>query len=196
MKSPIAVLCLCLLFAFGYLAGCITVKPSSFASTQAVSAEPLSGDWAMTRTNIQPPLPDMVPGFVADQVFPKSPVWSIGTAGNTLSIKYDGKPIWFNSLGINVNPKPVSASESADKKSCTFNGGGAFQEQSLPGVLSMIGNIQNISINYTDRVTVTTVSQGQINASISYSASGTYRDSHGPENFNYSGTLTYTGKHK
>ena len=129
--------------------------PASSAST-AVSSEPLTGNWTMTRTGMQPPLPTMIPGFVGDQIFPKTPTWSIGASGGTLTIKYDGKAIWFNSMGINISAKPVSASEGPDKKSCTFSGGGNIQEDKLPGVLSMIGgaagNLQNISIGYTDKV--------------------------------------------
>jgi hypothetical protein len=173
--------------------------PASSASA-AVSSEPLTGNWAMTRTGMQPPLPAMIPGLVGDQIFPKTPTWSIGASGGTLTIKYDGKAIWFNSMGINVSPKPVSASEGADKKSCTFSGGGNIEEDRLPGVLSMIGgaagNPQNISIGYTDKVSVTQSSSGQINATITYNASGNYKDNKGPEVFNYAGTLTYSGTHK
>jgi hypothetical protein len=176
-----------------------TSGPASSTST-TVSTEPLSGNWAMTRTSMQPPLPSMIPGFVGDQIFPKTPTWSIGASGGTLTIKYDGKAIWFNSMGINISAKPVSASEGADKKSCTFSGGGNIEEDRLPGVLSMVGgaagNIQNISIGYTDKVSVTQTSPGQINAVITYNASGTYKDNKGPEIFNYSGTLTYSGTHK
>lgn len=181
--------------------GCVSFKANPASSSNpAVSSEPLTGNWAMTRVSNEPPLPAMIPGFVGDQIFPKSPTWAIGTSSGQLAIKYDGKAIWFNSMGINVAPKPVSASEASDKKSCTFPGGGNIQENKLPGVLSMIsaaaGNPQNISIGYTDKVVVTLTSSRQINAIITYSASGTYKDNKGPETFNYAGTLTYTGARK
>jgi hypothetical protein len=173
--------------------------PSAPAGT-AVSSEPLTGNWAMTRTGMQPPLPAMIPGFVGDQIFPKTPTWSIGASSGTLTIKYDNKALWFNAMGINVSVKPTSASEATDKNSCTFSGGGGIEEDRLPAVLSMVGgaagNLQNISIGYTDKVTITQTSPGQINATITYNASGAYNDNKGAENFNYAGTLTYTGTRK
>ena len=142
----------------------------------------------------------MIPGFVGDQIFPKTPTWSIVVSGGTLTIKYDGKAIWFNSMGINITAKPATASEAPDKKSCTFSGGGSILEDKLPGVLSAIGgaagNLQNISIGYTDKVTVTQTSSRQITATIAYNASGTYKDNSGGGELQLRGTLTYSGTHK
>ncbi len=197
-----AVLLICTLGAILLLyPGCQFLKAKSASSSNpAVSSEPLTGNWAMTRVSLQPPLPSVIPGFVVDQIFPKSTTWSIGSSGGQLNIKYGGKAIWFNSMGINVAAKPVSVLEASDKKSCTFSGGGDIHEDTLPGVLSMVGaaagNPQNISIGYTDKVAITLTSSGQINATITYSASGTYKNNKGPGNLNNAGTLTYTGTRK
>lgn len=181
--------------------GCQFIKakaPSS--SNPPVSTEPLTGNWAMTRVSIDPSLPSEIPGFIVDQIFAKSITWSISMSGDKLKIKYGNKAIWFNSMGIEVTPKMVSVSEAADKKSYTFSGGGDIHEDTLPGVLSMIavaaGNPKDISISYTDQVQVTLISQDQIRAAITYSASGTYKNNKGPGNLSNASTLTYTGTRK
>ncbi|MBN1375459.1 MAG: hypothetical protein JXA01_04825 [Dehalococcoidia bacterium] len=181
--------------------GCTFLKLRTPASSNpAIASEPLTGNWAMTRVSIEPALPSLIPGLVVNQIFPKTSTWSIGASGGYLYIKYDGKAIWFNSLGIDVAAKPVTPAEAVDKKSCTFSGGGSINEETLPGVLSVIAaaaeNPRNISIGYTDQVKITMTSNSQISASITYNVSGTYNSDKGAGNINNSATLTYTGTRK
>lgn len=150
----------------------------------------------MSRVSIEPQPPSLVPGFVIDQVIPKTATWKMSSSGGQLKLDYGGKSTWFNSLGINVNIKPVTADESSDKKSCVFSGGGSSNMEKLPMALSFIGSVKNISADYTDKVNITLTSQDSISAIITYSASGTYDRGQGSEDFSYQGKITYSGKRK
>ena len=175
-------------------------KSSATSSAKADPSEPLTSSWSMTRTGYQPPFPPAVPGFLVDQVFPKNPVWSISVSGSQLALAYDGRATWFNPMGMNTKTNPVTATENADKKSCTFKGGGNLSASKLPGALSLLGaltgGMEDISVNYTDTIVVTLTSPTQITATITYSSSGSYTGGKGPDKFNYPGSLTYTGTKK
>jgi hypothetical protein len=187
------------------LPGCNLLKKSASTSSDSSSAQsdpsqPLTSSWSMTRTGYQPPFPPAVPGFLVDQIFPKNPVWSITVSGSQLAVTYDGKTTWFNPMGMNVKTNPVTATQNADKKSCTFKGGGNLSAAKLPGALSLLGaltgGMEDINVNYTDTIVVTLTSPTQITATITYSSSGTYTGGKGKDNFNYPGSLTYTGTKK
>jgi hypothetical protein len=181
------------------LQGCASMKralSSSDSGGSITSTEPLTGSWSMTRINIEPEVPSQVPSFVVDQVIPKNTTWNITSSNGKLKLDYGGKSSWYNPLGIPVNLNTATSSESADKKSCTFNGGGNINASKLPGVLSFIGSIQNIAINYTDKINVVLSSQNQISATVTYSASGKYDSSKGTESINYQGKIVYSGNRK
>ena len=129
-------------------------------------------------------------------MIPKSPTWSITLSGNQLKATYDDRSTWFNPIGLAVNIKTPSMTESADKKSVTLTGGGTIQAEKLPGPLALLGAVANLNINYTDKVVVTMVSQDQISAVITYSASGKYTGPKGTDSFNNSATVKYTGTRK
>ncbi len=179
-------------------AGCTLFKKSSSGSSDsaALSSEPLTSSWKMSRVSIDPAFPTVIPGFVVDQVIPKSPTWSITQSGSQLKATYDGRSTWFNPMGLAVNVKTPSISESADKKSVTLDGGGTIQAEKLPGPLALLGAASNLNINYTDKIVVTMNSQDQISAVITYSASGKYTGSKGPDSFNNGATVKYTGTRK
>lgn len=185
------------------LPGCAQLKkmlsgPSSASSSGTSDpSKPLVSSWAMTRTGYQPPFPQAIPGFLIDQVFPKSPTWKITVSGNQLAATYDGRATWFNPMGFSVRTSAVTASENADGKGATLKGGGNINAASLPGAMSLLktltGNLEDINIDYTDTIVIILTSSTQISATINYSASGTYTGGKGHEKFNYSGSLTYTG---
>lgn len=175
--------------------GCRFLKPGA-ASSPAVSSEPLTSSWKMSRMSIEPPLPTIIPGLVVDQIIPKSPTWAITLSDNQLKPSFDGRATWFNSLGLPVSVRTPSITESADKKSVTLSGGGTIQAEKLPGPLALIGGVSDLSIDYTDKIEVTLTSQDQISAIITYSASGKYTGNKGPDSFNNSATVKYTGKRK
>jgi len=138
----------------------------------------------------------MIPGFVVDQIIPKNPTWSITLSGSQIKATYDGRSTWFNPMGLAVNVKTPSISESTDKKSVEISGGGSIKTDRLPGPLALLGTVSDLTINYTDKITVTITSQDQISAVITYSASGKYTGSKGPDSFNNSATVKYTGTRK
>ena len=179
-------------------AGCTFFKKSSSSSSGsgAVSSEPLTSSWRMSRTSIDPSFPSMIPGFVVDQIIPKNPTWSITLSGSQIKATYDGRSTWFNPMGLAVNVKTPSISESTDKKSVEISGGGSIKTDRLPGPLALLGTVSDLTINYTDKITVTITSQDQISAVITYSASGKYTGSKGPDSFNNSATVKYTGTRK
>lgn len=182
-------------------AGCTFLKKSSGSSSAvAVSSEPLTSNWKMTRVSIDPSFPAVIPGLIIDQVIPKSPTWSISLSGSQLKPTYDGRSTWFNPLGIAVTVNTPAITESQDKKSVILKGGGVIQAASLPGALSLVsaaaGGVSNLKINYTDAISVTLISQDQISVTITYSSRGTFTGSKGPDSFNNSATVKYTGTRK
>jgi len=177
--------------------GCGFFKKSSGSSSNiAVATEPLTSNWKMTRVSIDSPFPAIMPGLIVDQLIPKSPTWSISLTGGQLKPTYDGRVTWFNPLGLVVNVKTPSITEGADKKSVTLSGGGTIQAGKLPGPLALLGSVSNLTIDYTDTIVVTMTSQDQISAIITYSASGSYTGSKGPDSFNNAATVKYTGTRK
>ena len=202
MKKFLIIVCISLVALIYTSVSCISLKRSpggSDSSAGISSTEPLTGNWDMTRVSIEPEFPSAVPGFVIDQVFPKKATWKISSTLGHLKLDY-GRSTWFNPMGLNVNVNSPTVTESSDKRSCVFSGGGSIKIDKLPGVLAFVstiaGNIQNILINYTDKVNVSLVSQDKISATITYSASGTYNSQKGTENINYQGTITYSGVRK
>ncbi len=177
---------------------CTLMKKSSSSSSGsvAVGSEPLTSNWKMSRVSIEPTFPSAIPGFVVDQIIPKSPTWTVALSGNQLKPSYDGRSTWFNALGLTVNVKTPLVNESADKRSVTLSGGGTIQADKLPGPLALLGGVSNLVIDYTDNIVVTLTSQEQINATITYSASGNYSGIKGPDSFNNSATIKYTGTRK
>ena len=178
--------------------GCTFFKKSSPGSgdNTAVSSEPLTSSWKMSRVSIDPSFPTVIPGFVVDQVIPKNPTWSITLSGSQIKATYDGRATWFNPMGLTVNVKTPSISESTDKKSMEISGGGTIQAEKLPGPLALLGAVSSLTINYTDKITVTMTSQDHISAVITYSASGKYTGSKGPDSFNNNATVKYNGTRK
>jgi len=150
----------------------------------------------MSRVSIDPSFPTVIPGFVVDQVIPKNPTWSITLSGSQIKATYDGRATWFNPMGLTVNVKTPSISESTDRKSVEISGGGTIQAEKLPGPLALLGAVSNLTINYTDKITVTMTSQDRISAVITYSASGKYTGSKGPDSFNNNATVKYNGTRK
>lgn len=169
---------------------------SSPGGSTAVSSEPLNSSWKMGRVSIEPSFPSVIPGFLVDQIIPKNPTWTVSLSGGQLAPSYDGRATWFNALGLTVTPRTPLVSESADKRSVTLSGGGTIQADKLPGPLALLGGVSNLSIDYTDNIAVTLTSQDQISATITYSASGRYTGTKGPDGFNNSATVKYTGTRK
>jgi hypothetical protein len=177
---------------------CMFFKKSSSSSSDSValSSEPLTSSWKMSRVSLEPPFPTAIPGFVVDQIIPKNTTWTIALSGNQLKPSYDGRPTWFNPMGITVNVKTPSITQSSDKKSVTLSGGGTIQADKLPGPLALLGAMSNLTIDYTDKIVVNMTGQDQISATITYNASGKYTGSKGPDSFNNSATIKYTGTRK
>jgi hypothetical protein len=175
-------------------------KSSGSSSSVAVSSEPLTSNWSMTRQSIDPSFPSIVPGAVVDQIIPKSTTWTVSLSGSQLKITYGGRNTWFNPMGMSVNVKSPTISEGSDKRSVTISGGGTISASRLPGALALIGlaagNISNIKVTYTDSIEVTLTGDNQISAVITYSADGSYTGSKGPDSFDNSATVRYTGTRK
>ncbi len=180
---------------------CFFLKKSSGSSSSvAVSSEPLTSNWSMTRQSIDPSFPSMFPGAVVDQIIPKSTTWTVSLSGSQLKITYGGRNTWFNPLGMTANVKSPTIAEGSDKKSVTISGGGTISGSRLPGALALIGlaagNISNIKVTYTDSIEVTLTGDNKISAVITYSADGSYTGSKGPDSFDNSATVRYTGTRK
>jgi hypothetical protein len=193
--STLRLIILALLLITAASNACLSPKAAGTKSNPAVSTEPLTGNWKMSRVSVEPSFPREVPGLMADMIIPKSPTWSVSLTGGQLNPTYDGRATWFNPLGIPVGVKTPAITASQDKKSATLKGGGTIQAASLPGLLALLG-ASNIKIDYTDTITVTQTSQDQVAAVITYSASGTYTGRKGPDSFNNSATVRYTGSRK
>jgi hypothetical protein len=166
------------------------------SSAPAASQGSLTSTWAMTRVSNEPPLPKEFPEFITDQIFPKSPVWKVTATGNQPGIIYDGKKIWFNSLGFNVTTNTPTVTISPDSKSGEISGGGHVGAPRLPGLFGFLGmakGIGSVSLDYTDKVDIRLNSQDQLTATITYNASGSYGSTDGNQPLNYQGKLVYTG---
>jgi len=176
---------------------CKSIKKSTSGSSDSAanSSEPLTSSWKMSRVSIEPAFPSIIPGLVVDQIIPTSPTWIIALSDGHLKPSYDGRPTWFNALGLSVDVNTPSIAEGADKKSVTLRGGGTIQADKLPGPLALLG-VSNLTISYTDTIVVTITSRDQISATITYNAPGKYTGSKGPDSFNNSATVKYTGTRK
>ncbi len=199
--TTVAIILISLACALALPSGCALLKKSSGSSSSiAVSSEPLTSNWNMTRTGINPSFPTTIPSIIVDQVIPKSTTWSISLSGSQLKLAYSGRNTWFNPMGMSLNVTNPTVSEGSDKKSVTLSGGGTIYAGKLPGALALVGvaagNISNISIPYTDTIVITLTGQDQVSAVISYSAHGTYTSSKGPGSFTNSSTVKYTGIRK
>jgi len=183
------------------LPGCTLLKKRSSTSSGTTDpSRPLTSSWSMTRVSYEPPFPQAVPGFLVDQVFPKSPTWKITLSNGQLTATYDGRATWYNPMGFSVKTNAITVNENADKKSCTLKGGGAISAAKLPGAMAILGTLtggmEDIVINYTDTIIVSMTSSTQINATIAYTAEGSYTGGKGKDRIYHSGNLKYTGTKK
>ena len=192
-----AVFILALISLLALPTACTLLKKSSSGTggSTAYVSEPLISTWKMSRISIEPPLPSAIPGFVADLIIPKNPTWSIAVSGSQVTPSYDGRATWFNPLGVSVDVRTPSITQSADKRSATLNGGGTIQAKRLPGLLALLP-VSNLTINYSDKIEVMLNAENQVSATITYSASGKYTGSKGPDSFNNASTVKYTGTRK
>jgi hypothetical protein len=176
------------------------IKPGSSTSSGTIDpSKPITSSWSMTRVSYEPPFPQTFPGFLVDQIFPKSPTWKVTISNGTLAISYDGRPTWYNPMGFTAVVKSTKVTEY-DEKSCQFDDVGAISAAKLPGAMAILGTLtggmEDIAIEYSDGVSIKMTSPTQIEANITYSARGTYTGGKGNDSFNYSGTLKYTGTKK
>jgi len=182
------------------LSACDLMKPGESKPAAPVSSPgTLNSQWAMTRVSIEPALPSAAPDMAVDMVLPKSPTWKITASGNQLNVTYDDKKTWFNPNGFDVTTNTPTTTVNPDFKSGAISGGGHIQGDKLPGVLGVVGmvaGISNVSIDYTNKVDITLKPSDEINATITWSAKGTYNDKDGKKNLNQQGKITYSGKRK
>ena len=121
----------------------------------------------MTRMSITPNPP--FPAVVVNQIVNDQSTWKIVRQGSQLKVEYDGSDSWYKLPFIKVDNKPTAVNEIS-KTSCTFTSGGSISMDKLPFFLSGITNrkIEQISVNFDDKVQVNQVSQNKISATISF----------------------------
>lgn len=182
------------------LTGCISQIRRSIENPEPYlvlnSAEPLTGYWEMTRTNIEPESSDFSSNFIPDQVIPRTAMWKITSTLGHLKIDY-GAPSWFNPPGLTVVANSPLVTESIDRRSCIFSGSGSINLDGPPGLLAIVKTLtgQNpaIALTYADNITVSLTPREDITTMIVYSASGSYNIAGKTGSLIYRGTASYTG---
>lgn len=93
---------------------------------------------------------------------------SITQVSGKLTIDYGGRDTWYNPMGIDNQKKPIQVNESNDKRSCVFKNGGIIQIPGLPALLSSVisANVQNVTVDFDDTVTINLSSDGALLATI------------------------------
>ena len=157
-----------------FLTSCsITLYKKS--SSQDSAQDPLVGEWQMTRLSITPALP--IPEIIINQLISDKATWKISSQGGQLTIKYDGRDTWYKSIiGLQIDKKPTIATVDPSKTSCTFTSGGSINVDKLPAILSAISQqkMEQINVNFDDKVQIKLVSANKITATINVTTSGKY----------------------
>jgi hypothetical protein len=157
------------------LSSCITIVAPKQPSPGEISSEPLSGEWQMTRLGISPTLP--FPDLVINQLISDRAAWKISRQSGQLIISYEGRDTWYKPiLGIPIQKKQTTVTENQAKTSCTFTSGGSINMDKLQGILSTISpqKMEQISLNFDDKVQINLTSANKLSAVISFSADGKY----------------------
>ena len=144
-------------------------------STESSTPEPLTAEWQMTRLSTTPAIP--IPEMIMNQLISDKATWKIVRQGGQLTVKYDGRDTWYKSIiGLNIEKKPTTVTENPAKTSATFNGGGSINVDKLPALLSAISQqkMEQISVNFDDKVQINLASANKITATINVNTSGKY----------------------
>lgn len=156
------------------LTSCLTIY-STKKSTESSTPEPLTAEWQMTRLSVTPAIP--IPEMIINQLISDKATWKIVRQGGQLTIKYDGRDTWYKSIiGLNIEKKPTTVAENPAKTSATFTGGGSINVDKLPALLSAISQqkMEQISVNFDDKVQVNLASANKITATINVTTGGKY----------------------
>lgn len=182
------------------LTGCMTQIRRSLENPEPYlvlnSAEPLTGYWDMTRTDIEPESSEFSSNFILDQVIPRTAIWKITSTLGHLKLDY-GAPSWFNPPGFTVVANSPLVTESIDRRSCLFSGSGSISLDGPPGLLvilkTLTGKTPAISLTYADNIAVSLTPRENITATIMYSASGSYSIGGSADGLSYRGIASYSG---
>lgn len=197
MKNILQILAILAVLTLIITSGCkITLVMPADETAAKQTSEPLVGKWEVTRLSISPEVP--VPDFFINQVIAQKATWKISRVSGKLTIDYGGRDTWYNPMGIDVQQKPIQVNESPDKRSCTFKSGGIIQIPGLPTLISSAinANVQNITVDFDDTVTINLSSDGSLSATINAQATGKYSANGQIKTFNQEGTVTYRGVKK
>jgi hypothetical protein len=157
------------------LSSCITIVAPKQSSPGEISSEPLSGEWQMTRLGIDPTLP--FPDLITNQIISDRAVWKISRQSGQFVISYEGRDTWYKPiLGIPIQKKQMTVTENQTKTSCAFTSGGSINVDKLPGIFSTISpqKMEQISLNFDDKVQINLNSTNKISAVINFNANGKY----------------------
>lgn len=156
------------------LTSCLKIYTTA-KSAESSAPEPLTAEWQMTRLSITPAMP--IPEMITNQLISDKATWKIVRQGGQLTIKYDGRDTWYKSIiGLNIEKKPTTVAENPAKTSATFTGGGSINVDKLPALLSAISQqkMEQISVNFDDKVQINLASPTKITATINVNTSGKY----------------------
>lgn len=143
---------------------------------------PLLGEWKLERVGLNRDLP--VPNIVLNRVIEEKPTWKLSRLEeNKLKWDYNGKELWFNTLGQSVQPGVTITTEDESGTWCTVDRSGTLYMESLPGLFNFIlsigsrqenKKIEKITINYDDEVKLKYGEKNKATVTITVDAKGKY----------------------
>jgi hypothetical protein len=151
----------------------------------------LVGTWDMSLVSVTPEIPKIpVINPIKDQS-----TWIIIDSGNKLFISYDGSPKWYKEpKGITFTASRHYETPNSSKTACTFSGKGGLEIASLLLIYS------DISVRYTDSVSIVMKGDDRITATIKVTVSGQYTEQNPPvigeektNSINKEETIIYSG---
>jgi hypothetical protein len=154
----------------------------------------LAGTWRMSLVNVSPELPDL---SVADPI-KKSSTWKISGSGRALSIRYDGSMKWYKEPPlVSFEVSSPSVTTYSNDTRCLFSGSGKTYMKTFIKIWEFPPSIMsNISVNYTDTVSITMNSDDRITAVIKATVGGQFTERGKINPINAVETITYTGVRK
>jgi len=166
-----------------------------------VDTQALVGNWEMTRQNIQPEIPGLVPDFLINQIMPVKERWVIEPSSNDLTIRYGSRDTWYKKSFLlgGLTEGSTTALAGNQGSSYTFQTPVQYYRKSLPFPLNLlVGAITEIKASATNSVNVS-VSGNNMRATITIdNVQGTFleKDKNGnlmTKEIHYNGTIIYEG---
>jgi hypothetical protein len=148
------------------------------------SKKNLVGTWDMSLVSVTPEIPKIP---LANPIKKKS-TWQIIDSKNRLLISFDKSAKWYDEpFLVDFVVSPHRDRPNSTKSACVFSGQGTTAIDSIPFVAS------DISVHYTDSISITMNGDDRIAATIKVTVNGKFSKGDQVNPINVVETITYTG---